>query len=92
MALSDRTTLVTWATTTQPKHENNRANEAVMHTSILSLAASSSWLNDNLDSHEDDGHSANMHNTYSNRLSVARFPQLPILALHTFCKLHNTNG
>jgi hypothetical protein len=86
MAPSDRTTLATWATTTQPKHENNRANKAVMHTSILSLAASSSWLNDNLDSHEDDGHSANMHNTYSNRLSVARFPQLPILALHNFCK------
>jgi hypothetical protein len=88
---SDRTTLAIWATTTQPERENDSANKAVMRTSILSRAASSSWQNDNLETQEGDEHSANTHDTYSNTSSIARFPGFQF-SLGTLSALASARG
>ena len=70
---SDRTTLITWAATTQPERENDPAGRLALRASMASCAASSSWQN-NLETQEDE-HSANSCTyTYSSTSSIAQFP------------------
>jgi hypothetical protein len=52
---------------------------------------SQSWRNDNLDTQEDDKHSANMHNTYSNTSSIAQFPSFQS-SLRMLCALASAWG
>ena len=70
---SDRTTLITWAATTQPERENDSTSRLALRTSTASRAASSSWQN-NLETQEDE-HSANSYTyAHSSTSSIARFP------------------
>lgn len=87
---SDRTTLITWAATTQPECENDAASRLALRVSMASCDASSSCQN-NLDTQE-DGHSANSYAyAYSSTSSIARFPDFQF-SLGTLSALASAQG
>lgn len=87
---SDRTTLITWAATTQPECETDSARRITLRTSTVSCAAASSWQN-NLETQE-DGHSANSYTyAYSSTSSIARFPDFHF-SLGTLSALASARG
>jgi hypothetical protein len=94
--LSDRTTLITWAATTQPERENDATSRlATLRVPIPSRAASPSGEDiSNLETQE-DGHSADSryyaYHAHSSTSSIARFPDFRF-SLGTLSALASARG
>lgn len=86
----DRTTLITWAATTQPECETDSARRIALRASTASCAAASSWQNN--PETQEDGHSANSYTyAYSSTSSIARFPDFHF-SLGTLSALASARG
>lgn len=88
---SDRTTLITWDTSTQPERESNSASRLRLRGSISGARSLLSWQNNPETQQQDHLTTTTTSYVYSDTSSIARFPNFQF-SLGTLSVLASAQG